>query len=62
MSRSAVRQSGSDHFIGNCWSIEDLWRVTEIELVNLEIRPSFAFIPFKKHRQSVYTDCCGVKQ
>jgi hypothetical protein len=62
MSRSAVRHSGSNHFIGNCRSIEDFWCVMGIELVNLEIRPSFAFIPFEEHRQSVYTDCCGVKQ
>ena len=49
-------------FVCNCRSIEDFWCVMEIELVNLDIRPSFAFIPFEEHRQSVYTDCCGVKQ
>jgi len=43
-------------FVCNCWSIEDLWCVTEIEFVNLEISSSFAFIPFEEHRRSVYTE------
>jgi hypothetical protein len=42
-------------FIGNGRPIENLWCVTEIELVSLEISSSFAFIPFEEHTRSVYT-------
>jgi hypothetical protein len=40
--------------VRNRRSFEDLRRVTEVELVSPEISSSFALIPFKAHRRSVY--------
>ena len=41
--------------VRNRRSVEHLRRVPEVELVSPEISSSFALIPFKAHRRSVYT-------
>ena len=48
-------------FVRNRRSVEDLRRVTEVELMSPEISSSFALIPFKEHRRSVYTYRHSVK-
>ena len=48
-------------FVRNRRSVEDLRRVTDVELASPEISSSFTLIPFKEHRRSVYTYRHAVK-